>query len=252
MLKSKSGQWTAGAAALCVLLLVAAWFLLIAPKRSEAADLQEQTTSRLALNDQLNLEIAKLRAQNSDLPQQQARLAAIKLEMPEDRAQSATLRKITDLASASGVTVTNYTQGAAVAPGAAQGGAAAPTPTSAGSAGAAIGVFSIPTTITVSADYFSAARFVKKLQTELTRAFLITSVIVNPDPEGEDGDVTLALAGQLYVLRTGVTSSAVVSPTPTPTSSTPVTPTPTGSTTGSPTPTPTGSPTGTPTVTTTP
>ena len=89
---SKSQLWITGTALVCVVIVLAGWFLLIAPKRAEAADLRDQTASAAQVNDQLELRIAQLKADFAELPQRKAELAAIKHAMPED-AQLATLTR---------------------------------------------------------------------------------------------------------------------------------------------------------------
>ncbi|MFN8077493.1 MAG: hypothetical protein U0Q15_19010 [Kineosporiaceae bacterium] len=240
MLKTKSSRWSAGAAGVCVLLLVATWFLLISPRRSEAADLRDQTTNRLGRNDALNRDIAKLKSQAAQLPQQQAQLAAIKLEMPEERNQAPLLRKMNDLAEDTGVDLIDYSQGVATqvtSAGAAPAAAATPSPGTTPASGAApstpsvpqgVQLYSVPTTVTVHGDYFVLARFLKQLQTEMIRAYLIGSVAVKADTEGDDGEATIALSGQVYVLRTADSAPLGSTPSPTPTPSVTPTATPTG------------------------
>lgn len=257
MLKSNASRWGAGAGLLCAVMVLATWFLLISPRRSEAADLRDQTANRAQLNDQLRLDIEKLRSQFADLPRQQAVLAAIKLEMPELRAQGDLVRRFDDLAESSGVKLSSYSQGAAVLATAGGAPGATPVPGAAAATPSGTQVFQVPTTLSFSGDYFSAARFVKKLQTEMTRAFLISSLNISTDSGGDgsggsaaDGDVTISLSGTFFVLRTGGSMAAPVVPSPT------STPTPTPSVTGTPTATPTGTATpsgsSTPTPTTTP
>ena len=43
---TKSQLWISGTALVCVVIVLAGWFLLIAPKRAEAADLRDQTAER--------------------------------------------------------------------------------------------------------------------------------------------------------------------------------------------------------------
>ena len=70
---TKSRTWSAGAAVLAALLIVAAWFVLISPQRSEAADLRDQASQQQQLNEQIKLKTAQLKAQFASLPARQAR-----------------------------------------------------------------------------------------------------------------------------------------------------------------------------------
>jgi hypothetical protein len=53
---TKTRTWAAATAGICVLLILAAWFLLISPKRAEAADLRDQTVAQDQANQQTEAE----------------------------------------------------------------------------------------------------------------------------------------------------------------------------------------------------
>ena len=57
-------------------ILAAGWFLLVSPKRSEAAALRDQATARRPTTPGCEQKIAELKAQQADLPAAAGQLAA--------------------------------------------------------------------------------------------------------------------------------------------------------------------------------
>ena len=115
MLANKSRTWVAGTMVLCLLLAVASWFLLIGPKRAQAADLEAQTVTVESQNQQIEARIEQLKVQFAELPQRQAELAAIRQAMPEDAALPTLVRDLDAIAEASGVTLMTLSPGTPVA-----------------------------------------------------------------------------------------------------------------------------------------
>ena len=66
-------KWSALAVVLVAAIFAASWFLLISPKRGEAAELEQQAVSRADANARLEQQIQVLKAQQADLPRQRAR-----------------------------------------------------------------------------------------------------------------------------------------------------------------------------------
>src|SRR6185312_2999209 len=97
--------WSAGAAVVGVLLIVAAWFLLISPQRSEAASLREQVTQQENTNAAVKLQTQQLKAQFASLPARQAQLAEIKQQMPDNPALPSLVRDLSKYAKAADVTL---------------------------------------------------------------------------------------------------------------------------------------------------
>lgn len=239
MLQTRNSRWTAATGLVCVLILVAAWFLLVGPRRADASDLRDQRAQAAQANDALQLQIAQLKAQFADLPARQAELAAIRTQLPSKAELPTLIRDLDEMAKKAGVRLTGITPQPAVAVDAAGGGGAA--------AGSST-LFAVPTTIVATGDYFAAAQFLRQVQTEMQRAFLVTNLTVerSSDQASANGAVDLTLAGQIYVLldspaaaqsaaaavqgaaqgatgTTGAATSGTESPaaTPTPTSSAP-------------------------------
>ena len=225
MLQTRNSRWTAATVLVCVLILVAAWFLLVDPRRADAADLREQRAQAAQQNDALQLQIAQLKAQFADLPARQAELAAIRTQLPSKADLPALIRNLDELAKKAGVTLTSITPqpatpvavSAAAAAGASAGGASAGGTSAGGAASgaraAATGssLFAVPTTIAVSGDYFASAQFLRLVQTEMPRAFLVTNLTVERSTQTPDSDgaVNLTVAGQIYVLLDSAASAQV-------------------------------------------
>lgn len=251
MLQSRNSRWTAATVLVCVLILVAAWFLLVDPRRADAADLRDQRAQAAQQNDALQLQIAQLKAQFADLPARQAELAAIRTQLPSKAELPVLIRNLDDLAKRAGVRLTGITP-------------QPPTPVlSEGSGGksasarSSASLFAIPTTIAATGDYFASAQFLRLVQTEMPRAFLVTNLTVDRSNEQADanGTVNLTVAGQIYVLLDSATAAdaaagavqgaaqGATGSTGATGSATPTSPSPTAGTSPSPaaTPTPTTS-----------
>ena len=239
---TKTRTWSAATAALCVLLIVAAWFLLIAPQRAEAADLRDQTLAQDQANQQSRLKIQQLKAQYAQLPAKQAELAVIKQQLPDNPALPTLIRSLSAMADASGVTLVSLAPAtpapvvAAAAPVAAPA-AAGTTPVAA--RGSSTALQGIATTLVVRGDYASSTLFVQKLQAasatkagaQMARAFLVQSVKVAPNAAPDSagsttgkktkGEVLMTVTGQVFVLTTSAVTTVSVPTTSAPTASVP-------------------------------
>ncbi len=238
---TKTRTWSAATAALCVLLIVAAYFLLIAPKRAEAADLRDQTVAQDQANQQSRLKIQQLKAQYAELPTKQAELAVIKQQLPDNPALPTLIRTLASMADASGVTLVSLAPAPptavvlaaapavapAVAPAAgapvAATGAPVTAPVAAAPAAPTTSLFGISTTMIIKGDYAASTLFVQKLQAagvakegtqtakagaQMARAFLVQSIKVAPNADAATatkatkGQVQTTITGQVFVLKT--------------------------------------------------
>jgi Tfp pilus assembly protein PilO len=217
MLTSRTARWSSGTALLCLALLAMSWLFLVSPRRSEAAELRDQNTATQSQNDLLDVKIAQLRAQFAKLPESQAELAAILTQMPADAGVPRLVRDLDAMARSTGVTLTSVTPGAgqallAATPAAAGAAGAAGTPGAGavGTAGAATDgstVVSVPVSVVLSGDYFQTVAFLKQIQTDMPRAFLLTTVQMSAGAGGASGGasatggtVQVTLSGQVFAL----------------------------------------------------
>lgn len=83
MTKSKK-PWIIGTIAICVVLVLMAWFLVISPKRVEAQQTRDDTATLSASNDILKIKVETLAEQFSRLDEFKADLAGLQVRIPSD------------------------------------------------------------------------------------------------------------------------------------------------------------------------
>jgi type IV pilus assembly protein PilO len=204
----------------CLLVLVAGWFVLVSPKRGEAAELRTQAEGQVVANSGLETKLQMLKAQAKDLPKQQAKLAAVAAKIPDNPALPGLIRALTGAASSAGVELVSVSPGpvAAVAAAPVAGGAqVAPvgttptttTTTTAAAAGGSAGTLAqIPLSLTVSGGYFQVEQFIANLENQ-PRSMRITGLNLAPGTNPvkptvgttvEDGKtLSTTITGQVYL-----------------------------------------------------
>jgi Tfp pilus assembly protein PilO len=199
-------KWSAVAVVLVAAIFAAGWFLLIAPKRTEAADLKTKTVRQDSDNMALEQKLQELKAQQADLPTQRARLAAIKSNIPDNPALPSLIRDLTAAANKAGVSLDAMSPSAPQAisaPGAVAGApAAAPAPAAdaAGPAAAAPSVlYQVPMILNLTGNYFELEQFLGKLE-GLKRSFLVSGFSIAPKASDEAPDgLGLAITGRVFL-----------------------------------------------------
>jgi Tfp pilus assembly protein PilO len=209
-----TNRWIAGAVATALALVVASWFLLISPQRSQAAELRDQATAQQATNDMIRLRTQQLKAQFASLPQRRAQLAEIQQQMPDSPDLSALLRQLSTVADDAGVSVQSIAPGQ---PQALTGGTSAGTSTGASPA-SSTRVQSIATAIVVKGGYAELTLFLQKLQGSMRRAVLVENLNLVPGDQAagttSGTSLTMTLTGKVFVLASssdiasGATSTA--------------------------------------------
>ena len=194
------------------------WFLLISPKRSDAAALRDQAAVKEQGNQVLVTQLAQLKAQAKALPAQQAKLAAVAAKIPGTTALPALVRALNAAADDTGVELLSISPGGPIAVDAT--GPVAGTPTTAKSAaGASVGTLqSIPVALNVVGSYFQVAEYLDKLE-NLARAFRVTGLSLTPglnpvksataQPNPETGKVLNASINGLVYETVGATTTAL-------------------------------------------
>jgi Tfp pilus assembly protein PilO len=221
-----------------------AWFVVLAPRFDEPAEIQAQSESVYAQASRLEREIVQLTAVKENLPARVARFEQIKANFPRTAEIPGVLDQIRAAAARAGVTVEGM-ESSAPAPlvpaGAVEGvapaeGAAAPAaqpvtqpatqPAApegqpavdpAGESTGSVGVpaagtadgnlATMPMSITVSGSYANLADFLAAAE-DLPRAWLIDSLQAQGGQDGEQagGEISLTASGTMFVLdTTGVT-----------------------------------------------
>ena len=219
----KLKQWVALTLVGVLAVLAAGWFLLVSPKRVEAASLRQQATAQQSANGVLRNQLAVLKAQAENLPQEQAKLAVVAAKLPDNPAQPELLRSLAAAAVTAGVELVSVAPGAlvpvagvpavVVAPAATEDPSAAPKAAVTAVAASTAGLlFAMPVTLSVAGGYNEVQQFLISLE-ELSRALRVTGLTVTPGtnpvaavtpgaaaPSLEDGRHLLTnITGTVYV-----------------------------------------------------
>jgi len=230
-------KWSALAVLLVAAVFAASWFLLIAPKRSEAAGLRSQTVEQDANNQRLVQQLEVLKAQALDLPKQEAFLAQIRRQLPDNPALPALIRDLTAAAKKSGVELTSLTPALPVAvvspviaaPVAtttpATGETTATTTTPVVPVAPAPSLYQVPITVKTTGSYFEMEQYLNKLE-GLKRSFLVSGFTLKEGSSeaGAENAGGLELVIQGRVFLSPAAAAAATLPTtvpPAPAASTP-------------------------------
>jgi Tfp pilus assembly protein PilO len=195
VLATRTARWSAATALACVLLMAVTWFLLISPRREQAAETRAAQVTAEQANDVLRTKVEQLRAEFADLPKTRAELAKIKTQMTPTADLSQLVRTVSALSVAAGADLVSITPGAAVQPAGAGG---------KGGTATAAGVVTIPLSIVVTGDYYQVVGFVRRLQTEMTRAVLISGLQIDKANGGGTNQVQLTVSGDVFSLPENV------------------------------------------------
>ncbi|WP_432564870.1 type 4a pilus biogenesis protein PilO [Kineococcus sp. SYSU DK003] len=205
MTSSKNTLWIAGTGVLAVLIVVASYFLLIAPKRAQAADTLTTAAGVEQSNATLAAETERLKAQFATIDEQRAHFEEIKAELPDGSQIPALIRQFTTFATGAGVTVTDIAPGALTEYVSSTSAATAtdmtatdPTAedTTAATSAVASGISYLPVSVTVEGSFAGAELFVKNLQADMQRYLLVDSVSL----VREDTSVATTITGNIFVL----------------------------------------------------
>jgi Tfp pilus assembly protein PilO len=198
----KLKQWVALAVAASMAVLAAGWFLLISPKRDEAADLRAQAADKRTSNTTLAGQLEVLKAQARDLPAKQAELALVAAKIPDNPALPGLIRQLMEAAGGAGVDLVSITPSepvlrapAAPAQPTAEGGAAqvdgaaapAPDPAAPAPAGPAGTLAEIPLSLNVVGSYYEIQAFLSRAE-DLGRALRVNELQLVPGSAPTAGD----------------------------------------------------------------
>jgi type IV pilus assembly protein PilO len=228
-------RWSLLTAVLIVGILAASWFLLVSPKRSDAAALKTKATQQQAANDALVQQLNELKAQSLDLPKQKADLALMRKQIPDNPALPTLIRDLTAAGKKVGVVVLSMKPGtptaatvaapvpvaAAAAPaegttateGTTTPAPAAPTTTTP----AAAPLYVVPLGLEITGSYFEVEQFINKLEA-MRRSFLLSGFSLTPIADSgqgtASGDLSLSLTGQVFLSPNvaSTTSTSVAAP----------------------------------------
>lgn len=186
-----SKRWVAFAIAAALAVAAGGWFLLVSPKRGEAALLQEQTAVQQAQNAQLETQLEVLRSKAAGLPEQEADLAEVAAKIPPGPALPELLRALTAAGRAAGVELTAITPGSPVPV----------TPAGTTTEQAAAGLAAVPLTMLVSGDFYELEQFVAGLE-DLPRALRVTGLTLTDAEQGGGRSLKTSIAASVFVSTT--------------------------------------------------
>ncbi|MBF0687597.1 MAG: hypothetical protein IR158_07490 [Cellulomonas sp.] len=225
---TRLSTWIGGTAVVAVLILLAAWFLLLSPLREDAASVRAQVETTEQQNDLLELQVAGLRADFAKLPEYKAELETLRVGVPRALDSSPLLRELDALAVASGVQLLDvaFMAPVEVVPAGAVAPAAVPTEPVEGAADEAVdgvapvpaapagptaprGLVGVDLNLTVSGNPDAVGAFFTGLQDGSSRLLLVTGFdLSRQDAQGASdgqaavvaGDLRAAVRGTVYVL----------------------------------------------------
>lgn len=213
----------AGAAILTLVVLGVGFTLLVSPVRAEAAQTQQQIDNARATQQSLELKLQRLKADAAKLGDYQIEMAKAQEALPESAAQPELTRTIEKLRVDSNVSVARVSWGTTtveplIASGTPAG--ATPTPGTATTPGSTTAkqddvtnqfqLMSTSLQIELAGGFDATSLFLKKLQEETPRAFLITSVDISAVPDDaedsdggklKNGDIKTNLSGKVFILQ---------------------------------------------------
>jgi Tfp pilus assembly protein PilO len=187
----KLKQWIAFTAVGVLAVLAAGWFLLVAPKRTDASALRAEDATQTSTNAGLRTTLAMLKAQAKNEPAEEAKLAKVAAKIPDNPALPALIRALDKASASTGIDLVSLSPGVATALAPPVATAVVPTaPSAAGATAATAGsrpvtavgsgtVASIPITLNIKGTYFQALEYIDALE-GLTRAFKVSGLTVAP------------------------------------------------------------------------
>jgi len=218
-------KWAGAAVVLVVAIFLATWFLLVSPKRGDAAELRSQTASQDNANALLTLKIQQLQEQQKDLPKQQARLATLRGQIPSNPALPTLIRSLTSAGAATGVDIDAMAPAPPsllTLPGA--GVVAAPAPSSdstdtaapaapAPAASTTPTLWQVPLNLTVTGSYFELEQFLNKLEDQ-KRALLVSGFTIAPagSEDATAGDLSVTLNARVFLSQAAAPTTATAAP----------------------------------------
>jgi hypothetical protein len=110
--------WIFIAVVISIAVVAAGWFLGIQPQLSAAAKAQQETADLDDRNALAQLELARLKAQDAELPKLQSELDDLQLSVPDEAALEKFAAEVASLAAANGVSLTavSFTQAVPAVP----------------------------------------------------------------------------------------------------------------------------------------
>ena len=210
-------QWTLLTIVAVLVVLAGGWFLLVQPKRDEAAELRAAAEAQDAANAGLAAEIERLKKQALDLPRQQAKLAMFASRIPSTPAMPSLIRTLTDAADRAGVELKSLSPGT-------------PTPlqvTEPAALGTPPPLFSISVSMSVVGGYVQLQQFFSNIE-DLSRSMQISTFSMTPGGQSTTGvgGLNVAMSGRVFMTTADTPAPVPVVPVASPTAAPAATPAP--------------------------
>jgi hypothetical protein len=236
MRQSRAAGWVAGTVFLVIVIFVATYFFVAAPKLESAALTLEQSEAIRSSNEVLALQTEKLKSDFAKLEDYRAEVAALQVQIPQEDELADYVRDLEQRASAAGVTLasimpspattveipqpvvpvpvvnevdpTTVEEPPADAPAGTDDPSAAPAPAPVNPQ--IEGFASIPITLTVVGPEASVMGFLSDIQTQSPRLLLVSGLSITRLAEAEAtggrpaivaGDIEVGISGALYALK---------------------------------------------------
>jgi hypothetical protein len=197
MTMTRTRKWAAATAGLVVLILAAGWFLLVSPKHGDAATLRGQAAGQESTNAGLHVQIATLKAQQGQLPEQEAKLATARQQVPLTPALPAYIRSLSAAATQAGVEFESLTPAQPIGLAVTNAIAASAGVSTATGLAQANQLEQMTLQLIVQGPYASIERFIALLEQE-RRVTLVTALLVDnnattklPDPSVQQATITV-------------------------------------------------------------
>jgi len=234
----KALPWIVGTALLSAAILAFAWFVVISPARSGAAEDREATSQQDLQNDILKTQNAKLAKEYENLDTYKQQLQDAQTQIPTTIDQPTLSRELDALATQAGVQITDISFSASLnladsipKPKSSSGSSGSGTTDSDGGASGASAdgsthssapappptMFAVPLQVTVTGAPKDTRTFLEKLQSGSGRLYLVTGVDITRQsetgstqgkPAVHDGDYETVVTGLTYLMQSGDEAAA--------------------------------------------
>lgn len=203
MRSAATTRWTVGAVVVALAVMALGWLLLISPLRDAEAEAREQIESEQARIDQLEIQLAGLRADYERLPELKAELEDLRVQLPTGVLIEDLTRQLDAIADDNDVFVLGITPStpyAVVAPtapapaqaetadsGTSEEGEATPAPAEPEQVQLPSGFYAVPVQVALLGSYADTISFVEELQLENPRLVLVNSFTATVQDENGAG-----------------------------------------------------------------
>ncbi|GHG52277.1 hypothetical protein GCM10011331_16820 [Flavimobilis marinus] len=213
---NRTSTWVGAAAIVSVLVLVATWFLGVAPALDEASVADEDRETTELRNAQLQRTITQLKADFARMPEFEAELEQLRKHVPASAQLDEYNAIVDEYAKRHDVVVLSIEAGAATAvlPIAGPDGGASTSPLA--------GLYAVPVTITTLGDHDDVTRFMDELQLKTERLMAVQGLVLtrqgdapesNGRPATSPDDSEQVLVGHLFVLSETAQEPGTATPT---------------------------------------